>query len=170
MTAAMSEFQLPRYREIPSIGLYLEQTAKYINECLAPLRCIEVTTSMISNYVKKGYVSRPEKKQYSAEQIAYLLYIAVAKQVLSMENIDTLLQMQRAAYSTQEAYDYFCSELEHALHTTFETGDTIAALPADKSQERKMLRSVVIAVAHVIYLSYCFDTLKAPAPLPAETL
>ena len=79
MIAQISEFRMPRYREIPDVGLYLDQTVKYMNRYLAPLGCMEITTSMVSNYVKKGYISNPVRKQYSAEQIAYLLFIAVAK-------------------------------------------------------------------------------------------
>ena len=95
MIAQISEFRMPRYREIPDVGLYLDQTVKYMNRYLAPLGCMEITTSMVSNYVKKGYIVSPVRKQYSAEQIAYLLFIAVAKSALSMENITRLFQMQR---------------------------------------------------------------------------
>ena len=31
MTAAIRSFRLPRYEEIPNVGLYLEQTTKYIS-------------------------------------------------------------------------------------------------------------------------------------------
>ena len=30
-------FRLPRSREIPDVGLYLEQAVKYVNSFLAPL-------------------------------------------------------------------------------------------------------------------------------------
>ena len=45
------DFHLPRYQEIPDVGLYLEQTAKYIDSYLSPLEDISITGSMISNYV-----------------------------------------------------------------------------------------------------------------------
>ena len=72
MRAAIEKFRMPRYREISDVGLYLEQTVKYINGVLAPLGCMEVTASMVSNYVKNGFVPAPVKKQYYADQIAYL--------------------------------------------------------------------------------------------------
>ncbi|MBR6725209.1 MAG: DUF1836 domain-containing protein, partial [Erysipelotrichaceae bacterium] len=46
-------FNLPTYKEIPSVGLYLDQTSKYINEVLLDLPDAMITNSMISNYVKK---------------------------------------------------------------------------------------------------------------------
>ena len=43
------QFSLPRYEEIPDIGLYLDQTAKYINSYLEPLGDMNITPSLISN-------------------------------------------------------------------------------------------------------------------------
>ena len=37
MAETMKTFRLPRYGQLPNMGLYLEQTTKYINQCLAPL-------------------------------------------------------------------------------------------------------------------------------------
>ena len=75
---SVQSFRLPRYSEIPNVGLYLEQAAKYMGEYLAPLGEYALTPSMISNYVKKGLIGSPVKKQYSRDQIAYLFFIAVA--------------------------------------------------------------------------------------------
>ena len=79
MPVSIENFHLPRYREIPNVGLYLDQTVKYINPFLAPLGFPEITASMISNYVKKGYIASPVRKQYNADQIACLFFIALAK-------------------------------------------------------------------------------------------
>ena len=58
---SVAAFRLPRYTEIPNVGLYLEQAAKYIAEYLAPLGEAALTPSMISNYVKKGLIDSPVK-------------------------------------------------------------------------------------------------------------
>ena len=52
VTESLQDFRLPRYQEIPDVGLYLEQTTKYIAGHLAPLQEGRITSSMISNYVK----------------------------------------------------------------------------------------------------------------------
>ena len=46
-------FRLPRYREIPDVGLYLEQATKYINQTISPLGFGTFTGSMVRNYVKQ---------------------------------------------------------------------------------------------------------------------
>ena len=152
------QFQMPRFREIPNVGLYLEQTVQYINDCIAPLD-LAITSSMLSNYVKKGYVDRPVKKQYNAEQIAYLIFMSIVKQTLSMENIAALFQMQKETYSIQEAYNYFCEELEKKLKKLFE-GDFTDENPADMTFEKRALTSVVIAISNIIYLNFCFKEIK----------
>lgn len=158
MKACIAAFRLPRYREIPDVGLYLDQTVKYVNRYLAPLGCMEITTSMVSNYVKKGYISNPVHKQYNAEQIAHLFFISVAKSVLAMDNIARLIAWQRQHYAPERAYDYFCDELENLLQCTFGLKDTPdeTGAPREQSDTKTMLRSTIIAVTHVIYLSNRF--------------
>ena len=91
---SVADYRLPRYAELPNVGLYLEQVAKYINGFLEPIGCSEITTSMISNYVKKGIIPSPEKKQYYSDHIAHLIFIAVSKNVLSLDNINELFALQ----------------------------------------------------------------------------
>ena len=165
MPAAIENYHLPRYQEIPDVGLYLDQTVKYINRYLAPLNCAEITASMISNYVKKGYIRNPEKKQYDAEQIAYLLFISIAKSVLSMEHIARLFEMQRQTYTSQVAYDYFCMEFENVLHYVFHLKEEMEQIGTTQSAAKAMLRSTIIAVANIIYLKSQFDSLpEADSP------
>ena len=115
VTSCAAGFSLPRYRELPSVGLYLDQTVQLVNSCFRGFPGVELTPSMVSNYVKKGVISHPVKKKYSREQLASLIYIVLSKNVLSLENIDTLFQMQRAHCTAAEAYDYFCDEMENCL-------------------------------------------------------
>ena len=166
MATCIEQFRIPRYREIPDVGLYLDQTVKYVNRYLAPLGCMEITSSMVSNYVKKGYISNPVKKQYDADQIAYLFFISVAKSVLSMENIARLFDMQKKMYTSEIAYDFFCEELENLLQFTFGLKEQIdpVGTPEDQSETKNMLRSTIIAVTHIIYLSSRFETMKASEP------
>lgn len=171
MPACIDQFRLPRFREIPDVGLYLDQTVKYINRYLAPLGCMEITSSMVSNYVKKGYISSPVRKQYDADQIAYLFFISVAKSVLTMENIGRLFDMQKRTYTAQTAYDYFCMELENMLQYTFGLKERmeVVGTPEDCSEAKVMLRSTITAVTHIIYLSSCFDTMVESETPDAQT-
>lgn len=146
-------FRLPRYAEIPTMGLYLEQTIKYINSYLAPLGCLELTGSMVSNYVKKGLIPAPVKKQYYPEQICYLFFVALAKNLTSMENIDLLISVQRSTYTLPVAYDYMCRELENMLGYFFGLKDAPEDVGETESDERNLLRGLIMSAANVIYLN-----------------
>ena len=166
MKTSIQGFHMPRYQDIPNMGLYLEQTTKYLNHFLAPLGCMEVTSSMISNYVKKGLISSPVKKLYYADQIAYLFFIIIAKQVLSMEDIVELSERQKKTYTVPVAYDYFCCELENMLYYVFGLSDSVAKIGVTATHEKTLLRSVIIAAAHIIYLDRCLA--YQAKELPAE--
>ena len=123
VAACAAGFALPRYNDLPSVGLYLDQTVQFVNGYFRSFCGVELTPSMVSNYVKKGVVDHPIRKKYTRDQIASLMYIAVSKTVLSMENIDALFKMQRAHCSAGAAYDYFCDEMENCLPFVFGVTD-----------------------------------------------
>ena len=158
---SVRDFRFPRYEEIPNVGLYLEQTAKYISEYLAPLQEGAITSSMISNYVKKGLVANPVKKQYSREQIAYLMFIALAKNVLSLDNLALFIELQRKTYTAERAYNYLCDEFENVLHYVFGLKNDMDSVGMDSTDEKFMLRATIITVAHKIYLDKCFAVMAA---------
>lgn len=160
LAKTLASFHLPRYAEIPNVGFYLEQTTQYINGILAPLGCMEITSSMISNYVKKGLVNSPSRKLYYADQIAHLICVTILKSVLSLEHVGQLFAMQRLVYTDQVAYDYFCAELENILFFQFDLKDTVEHIGTTSSREKTMLRSAIIAVSHVIYLNHCFEAFQ----------
>lgn len=149
-------FRLPRYQEIPDVGLYLEQTVKYISGHLAPLQDNAITSSMVGNYVKKGLVASPVKKQYSRDQIAYLMFITLAKSVLSLDNLSMFIHLQKLTYPSEQAYNYFCAEFENILHYVFGVKDTAEDVGSDSTEEKFMLRATIITVAHKLYLDKSF--------------
>ena len=153
----LQDFRLPQYREIPDVGLYLEQTTKYICRHLAPLQENILTASMISNYVKRGLLSNPVKKQYSRDQVAYLFFIAVAKNVLSLDALACFLRLQQRTYPLEKAYDYFCRELENLLLFQFELKETIDVSDEDSSDEKRLLYSCTVAVVQKVYLEKCLE-------------
>lgn len=160
ITASIQTFNLPRYEEIPDMGLYLEQTVTYISDHLSCLQSISLTPSMVSNYVKQGLIEKPVKKLYRREQIAYLFFIATAKTVLSLEDIQTLIRLQRKTYDTETAYQYFCREFENILFFIFGLKNSVEEVGAERSDEKTFLRNTIITVAHKIYLDKCFYALQ----------
>ena len=159
--ATLKSFRLPRYNEIPDVGLYLEQTAKYISSYLSVLQENCITASMISNYVKMDLIDNPVKKQYSREQIAYLFFIALAKNVLSLDALRGFIRLQRKTYDLEKAYDYFVYEFENLLFFTFELKDTAETVGEDNTDEKRLLFSCIAAVTQMIYLEKCLGIIAS---------
>ena len=83
-------FHLPRWNELPDIGLYMDQVITLINkyiERLSPCGDGTLTPSMINNYVKLGIIPCPVKKKYSRVQLSRLIMICVMKPVLPIQSI-----------------------------------------------------------------------------------
>lgn len=156
---SLRDFRLPRYNEIPNVGLYLEQATKYVGEYLAPLGEYTLTPSMISNYVKKGLIANPVKKQYGREQIAYLFFIAVAKSVLSLDALTGFIKLQQQTYTLPKAYDYFAEELENLLAFTFELKDTMETVGEDNTDEKRLLYTCIVAAVQKVYLEKCLEAI-----------
>lgn len=156
---ALHHFRLPKYDEITDVGLYLDQTTRYINEYMFPLsEDMAITSSMISNYVKSHLILSPVHKHYSRDQIAALICITMMKTIMSMDNIYILMHMNGHSMSTPEAYELFRTELDHALLYVFGVSEE---LPTDSFQQKTsdyqlMIRNMTIAIAHKIYLDVCF--------------
>lgn len=161
MAESIRNFRLPLYSELPDVGLYLEQTIKYINAYLAPLGCLELTASMVSNYVKKGIIPNPVKKQYYAQHLAYLFFVAVAKQLVSIDNIALLISIQRSSYTLPVAYDYFCRDLVGTVHFLFGITEELRERGETTSEEKDLLHGLVFSAAHVIYMNAQFQEMRA---------
>ena len=158
---SLRDFRLPRYQEIPDVGLYLDQVAKFISEYLAPLEESCLTPSMVSNYVKKGLIDNPVKKQYGRDQIVYLIFIAIAKNVMSLDGLINFIALQKRTYDLRKAYDYFCDQFEVTLFYTAEINDTMDIVGEDTADEKKLLFSCIVAVTQKIYLEKCLEAIVA---------
>lgn len=159
--SAIREYRLPSFTEIPDVGLYLNQAATYINRYLEPFLGFGITESMISNYVKKKLIGNPVKKQYSREMIAYLLFIALCKNVSSLDDILLLINLQKENnHSVQKSYEYFKTEFEEILLDVFALRKKDTSNDESASTEEELLQKLVVAIAHKIYVDCAFRKLR----------
>lgn len=155
------KFHLPRYAQLPGVGLYLDQVASYLNDCLRPLGDVKITSSMISNYVKHHLVARPTKKLYGREQVADLMFIAIAKNVLPLDDLRIAIKIQQnSSFDVGIAYNYFCAELENNVYYVFGLRDQLTAVGSAKTSQQRMLRSLITAVSYKAYLDRYFHLIR----------
>lgn len=151
-------FHIPRWQELPTIEIYLDQLVTYLEEYLNPYIGSEdnpvITKTMINNYVKQQVIPAPEKKKYKKDHIACLFVICILKQVYSINNISELISLAGNTTRLVLAYNQFCSELEKAVMAVFNGDDY--EITSDVSMEHKLLKSVVLSFAHKLYVERSF--------------
>ena len=151
-TVNIEEFRLPRYAQIPDVGLYLEQVVRYVNSHLAILGEPALTSSMVSNYVKQRLIPAPQKKLYTAQHLARLLFIAVVKSVVPLDGLRMMFGIQEDSYALQTAYDYFCDEFENMLGAAFGIAPARQGIGETQSDEKDLLRNTISATVNMVYL------------------
>ena len=81
--------------DIPNIGLYMDQVTTFMDEQLNACKRYEndkiLTKTMINNYAKNDLLPPPEKKKYSKEHLLTLIFIYYFKNILSISDIQTIL-------------------------------------------------------------------------------
>jgi len=85
----IDNYRLPRWEDIPDMGLYMEQVIMLLKQYLdyLPPELKEeqfITAATINNYVRKKIMPEPVNRKYYRKQIAYLLMICSLKQSLSI--------------------------------------------------------------------------------------
>ncbi|MDO4924444.1 MAG: DUF1836 domain-containing protein [Turicibacter sp.] len=153
----MLEFHCPRFDELPTIPLYKDQVIAYVEEVLKPLNLNPeeklLTPTMLNNYVKQKVVSPPVGRRYTEKHLAYLIVVCLFKQVYSLTEVCEMIKIQVDLYPTQEAYDFFCVELEKALQYVFSDRESLHPNSAKTiTFETEVLRSAVMSVAHKLFI------------------
>lgn len=83
-------------KEIPNIDLYMDQITTFMEEHLSSSKRYPedkiLTKTMINNYAKNRLLPSPDKKKYSKEHMLLLIYIYYYKSILSIGDIQSLLE------------------------------------------------------------------------------
>lgn len=124
-------YELPEYKALSEIPLYMEQVISYIQGALEPLIKDSnfITPFMVNNYVKAKILDAPINKKYNKDHIAYLLAISLLKQTASMKDIASLIEIdkyltedkQKLYTSFKEIYDEVLKNQTHRLKVRVET-------------------------------------------------
>ena len=113
-----SIFSYPKWEDIPNIDLYLDQVLLYVNQVCAPISPDKdkgLTASMVNNYVKHGYLTKPDKKKYQRKQVARLIAITTLKSVFSIQEIAQTLNTLQTQASSDQLYDAFVDYMNHGI-------------------------------------------------------
>ena len=119
---SLSRIDHAKLEALPDINLYMDQVITFMEKELYPTKRHEedpiLTKTMVNNYVKNNLLPPPEKKKYSKEHILTLVFIYYFKSVLSISDIQNVLNPltdryfgKKSSPTLEEIYDgIFCLE------------------------------------------------------------
>ncbi len=112
-----------RPEDLPNISLYMDQVTTFMDEQLASTKRHEedkiLTKTMINNYAKNHLLPSPDKKRYTKEHLLMLLFIYYFKNILSISDIQTLLDPITEKFfqsGTEQDMTYVYKEIFGAIH------------------------------------------------------
>lgn len=95
LVQSLSRIDHIRPEDFPNIDLYMDQVTTFMSTNLSNSKRHEddkiLTKTMINNYAKDNLLPSPVKKKYSKDHMIVLLYIYYFKNVLSISDIQNIL-------------------------------------------------------------------------------
>ncbi|MBR4357644.1 MAG: DUF1836 domain-containing protein [Butyrivibrio sp.] len=159
--------------DIPNIDLYMDQLTTFMDERLKrstrhPDTDKILTKTMINNYAKNDLLPPPIRKKYSKDHIILLIFIYYLKNILSISDIQTLLEplkerfhvsddelnlggIYERAFELQEGeLDPVVEDLKRKYEKSLETFDD-AGLSEDEKKRMQMF-SFIILLSYDVYV------------------
>ncbi|MDR1800762.1 MAG: DUF1836 domain-containing protein [Lachnospiraceae bacterium] len=135
-----------KWEEMPDIELYMDQVISYMTRQHVGVEGKETPTSaMVNNYTKMGLMPRANGKKYNRDHIAHLTAICLLKQVLSINNVGTLLKSQLEEENIQDFYARYSELLNQ---TCVEVGNGISEEQDVEGIKKEILRLAVESYAN----------------------
>ncbi len=145
----LSDFEFPKWNELPELPLYMDQVMMYLESKLEPLNIEDeenvITPCMINNYVKGDVVPNPKQKKYGKEHLSKILITCAMKQVLSISDIRTLFKLLEQ-YDEQDENIYSSFQSIQASSMSNIVNETLSQLENEnnsKDLEKQMIYSAL---------------------------
>ena len=133
--------------DVPNIDLYMDQVTTFMDEHLSDVKRYEddkiLTKTMINNYTKNDLLPPPVKKKYSKEHIYVLTFIYYLKNILSISDIQKLLNPLTDKFFNKEELpdlEYIYSEIYNMEKAQ------IASLSKDVVERTQVAKEVFLDV------------------------
>lgn len=111
-------YKLPSWKDIPDIGLYMEQVIilmkGYLDYLPPELKDEQViTAATVNNYVRTKIMPEPIKKKYYRVHIAYLVMICTLKQSLPIAMLQKIIPVNIPDDEVRDIYENYSAR--HAI-------------------------------------------------------
>ena len=118
--ASLNRIENIRLEDIPNIDLYMDQVTTFMEEKLRkttryPNEDKVLTKTMINNYAKNDLLPPPVRKKYSKDHLILLIFIYYFKNILSINDIQTLLGPVKERFHTSDTDNLTMSDIYKVL-------------------------------------------------------
>ena len=149
---SVSRIDYIKPEDLPNIDLYMDQVTTFMENQLASTKRYPddkiLTKTMINNYAKNKLLPPPEKKRYSREHLLMLIFIYYFKNILSINDIQTLLDPitekyfkstndKDMAYIYNEVFSMERAQIEHLKKDLLKRYNIASATFDDVDEEDK---------------------------------
>ena len=121
-----TELHIPRWEQLPDMGLYMEQVVSLVNSTLGgtfdQISYAPLTSNMVNNYVKAKIVEAPVNKKYGRLSVAMIMVVYILKMCFSTEEVSQLIASGMELGRHNILYNRFCRAIEDAMRSVF-SGD-----------------------------------------------
>lgn len=167
---SLSKMEYVKSLEIPNIDLYMDQVLTFMNSHLENAKRYEddkiMTKTMINNYAKNRLIPAPDKKKYSKEHIMVLMFIYYFKNILSIGDIQSILNPLTERYfatgkelNLEKIYEEVFSlekgqieQLKETLTKDYERAHQTFTEEAEEDQEFLQQFSFICMMSYDIYI------------------
>lgn len=149
---SVSRIDYIKPEDLPNIDLYMDQVTTFMEDQLASTKRYPddkiLTKTMINNYAKNKLLPPPEKKRYSREHLLMLIFIYYFKNILSINDIQTLLDPvtekyfksagdKNMTYIYNEVFSMERAQIEHLKKDLLKRYNIASATFDDADEENK---------------------------------
>ncbi len=188
---SLSQMEYIKASAIPNIDLYMDQVLTFMNSHLENAKRYEsdkvMTKTMINNYAKNHLLPAPEKKKYTKEHILVLMFIYYFKNILSIGDIQSILNPLTERYfanardlDLEKIYEEVFSlekgqigQLKESISGDYERAMATFTEEAEEDREFLQLFSFICMLSYDIYvrkqiIEKIVDTLPKHAEINEE--
>lgn len=156
----IKNFHIPRWQELPSIDLYMDQVIAFIDGALGPffgaVGASPLTKSMVNNYVKAKIVDAPVNKKYPKLSVAMIIVVYILKSCYATDEIGKLIKLGISLDETEITYDRFCEAIENAIANVFSGKVCISDEEIPGRANKYLMENFALSFASKIYVQRTF--------------
>ena len=167
---SLSQMEYVKSSQIPNIDVYMAQVLTLMNRHLEDAKRYEddkiMTKTMINNYAKNRLIPAPDKKKYSKEHIMVLMFIYYFKNILSIGDIQSILNPLTERYfandkdlNLEKIYEEVFTlekgqieQLKETLTKDYQRAQNTFMEESEKDQEFLQMFSFICMLSYDIYI------------------